>query len=36
MFDRNADNEREHNENDEALFARRKNEYRQQPLHQVA
>jgi hypothetical protein len=36
MFDRDANNEREHNENDEALLARRKHKYRPQPLHRVA
>jgi hypothetical protein len=36
MFDRNTGNEREHNENDQALLARRKHKYRQEPLHRVA
>jgi hypothetical protein len=36
MLDRNADNESEHNENDEALLAWRKNKHREQPLHLFA
>jgi hypothetical protein len=36
MFDRDADNEGERNENDEALLAWRKHKHRQQPLHLFA
>jgi hypothetical protein len=36
MLDRSSDNEREHNENDEALLAWRKNKHREHPFHFVA
>jgi hypothetical protein len=36
MLDRDANNEREHNEDDEALLAWRKNKHREQPLHLLA
>jgi hypothetical protein len=36
VFDPGSENEREHNENNEALFAPRKNKHRDQPLHLVA
>jgi hypothetical protein len=36
MFDPASNNEREDNENDEALFAWRKDKHCEQPLHLVA
>jgi hypothetical protein len=36
MLDGNSDNEREHDENDQALFGWRENKHRPQPFHFVA
>ena len=36
MLDRSSDNERNHNENHEALLARRENKHRKEALHVVA
>jgi hypothetical protein len=36
MLDRNPDDERKHNENDEALLAGRKHKHREKPFHLFA